>query len=66
MPRYRTKPCEIEAHQTDKEMIIHTLEGDMKASPGDYIITGLKGEHYPCKPDVFEMKYELLCDLEAE
>lgn len=63
MPKYRTKPCEIEAYRTDKEMIIHTLEGDMKASPGDYIITGLKGEQYPCKPDVFEMKYEPLCDV---
>ena len=56
--RYRTKPCEIEAYQTDKEMIIHTLEGDMKADVGDYIITGLKGEQYPCKPDIFEMKYD--------
>lgn len=66
MPRYRTKPCVIEAYQTDKEIVIHTLEGDMKALPGDYIITGLKGERYPCKPDVFEMKYELLSDDMAE
>lgn len=56
--KYKTKPCEIEAYQTDKEMIIHTLEGDMKASVGDYIITGLNGEQYPCKPDIFEKKYE--------
>lgn len=39
-------------------MKIRTLEGDMKVSEGDYIIKGLKGEFYPCKPDVFEMKYE--------
>lgn len=34
-------------------MIIHTLEGDMKANIGDYVITGTK---YPCKPDIFEKK----------
>ena len=39
-------------------MIIHTLEGDMKASVGDYIITGLRGEKYPCKPDIFSKTYE--------
>lgn len=39
-------------------MIIPTLEGDMKASIGDYIIKGIKGEYYPCKPDIFEMTYE--------
>ncbi len=41
-----------------KEMVIHTLEGDMVASPGDYIIQGLRGEFYPCKPDIFEKTYE--------
>ena len=39
-------------------MIIPTLEGDIKASIGDYIIRGIKGEYYPCKPDIFEMTYE--------
>lgn len=37
---------------------IKTLEGDMKVSPGDWIITGVKGEKYACKPDIFEMTYE--------
>ena len=41
-------------------MKIKTLEGDMQASEGDYIIKGLRGEFYPCKPDVFEKKYELI------
>ena len=41
-------------------MKIKTLEGDMQASEGDYIIKGLRGEFYPCKPDVFEKKYELM------
>lgn len=42
----------------DHEMVIHTLEGDMHASKGDWLICGVKGEFYPCKPDVFEMTYE--------
>ena len=37
---------------------MHTPEGDMIASKGDYIITGVDGEQYPCKPDVFEKLYE--------
>lgn len=37
---------------------IETLEGLMVACPGDWIITGVKGEHYPCKPDIFEATYE--------
>lgn len=41
-------------------LVIHTLEGDMIASRNDYIIKGLRGEFYPCKPDVFEQKYELI------
>lgn len=56
--RYRKKPVIVEAYQTDKELIIHTLEGDMKANVGDYIITGVKGEQYPCKPDIFYATYE--------
>ena len=41
-------------------VVIPTLEGNMNASLGDYIIKGLRGEFYPCKPDVFEKKYELI------
>ena len=37
---------------------IDTLEGGHIVCPGDWIITGVKGEHYPCKPDVFEATYE--------
>lgn len=39
-------------------MVIGTLEGDMAASYGDWIIRGVKGEFYPCKPDIFEATYE--------
>ncbi len=37
---------------------VETLEGKMTVSPGDWIITGVKGEKYPCKPDIFEATYE--------
>ena len=39
-------------------LYIDTLEGTHTANPGDYIIRGVKGELYPCKPDIFEMTYE--------
>lgn len=38
--------------------LIHTLEGVMRAEKGDWIIRGVKGEVYPCKPDIFEATYE--------
>lgn len=38
---------------------IHTLEGTHHASIGDYIIKGVKGEFYPCKPDIFNATYEI-------
>lgn len=41
-------------------LIIPTLEGDMTANIGDYIIKGVNGEFYPCKPDIFEKTYELV------
>lgn len=56
--KFRKKPIIVEAYQTDKEIIIETLEGPLIASPGDWIITGIKGEKYPCKPDIFEKIYE--------
>jgi hypothetical protein len=37
---------------------IITLEGVMRATPGDFIIKGVNGEFYPCKPDIFEKTYE--------
>lgn len=39
-------------------LYIGTLEGTMAATPGDWIIRGVKGEIYPCKPDIFEATYE--------
>ena len=39
-------------------LFIQTLEGEMEAKPGDWIIRGVKGEYYPCKPDIFAATYE--------
>jgi len=73
--KYRKKPVVIEATQWFKHgdhpavviefqgepmpPYVWTLEGLMQVTPGDWIITGVKGEHYPCKPDIFEMTYEV-------
>lgn len=43
-------------------LYIHTLEGDMFASIGDYIIKGVDNEFYPCKADIFQRTYELVKD----
>lgn len=46
------------AMRIGSDIHIGTLEGVVRASPGDWIIRGVKGEIYPCKPDIFEMTYE--------
>lgn len=55
---YTKKPIAVQAYQTEEEIYIETLEGVMKADKGDWIIRGVKGELYPCKPDVFDLTYE--------
>ena len=45
-------------------IIIKTLEGDMRADIGDYIIKGVSGEFYPCKPDIFEKTYEPIIETD--
>lgn len=42
----------------DGALTIETLEGDMTVSPGDFVIRGVQGEFYPCKPDIFAKSYE--------
>jgi hypothetical protein len=70
--KYRKKPIVVEATQWFKHGdhpavtrhpepqlgFISTLEGMMLVIPGDWIITGVQGEHYPCKPDIFNATYE--------
>ena len=42
----------------ETRIFVATLEGEMRAAPGDWIIRGVKGEFYPCKPDIFAATYE--------
>lgn len=58
MPKFRKKPIIVSAYQTKDEITIHTLEGNMRAKKGDWIIIGIEGELYPCKKSVFEQIYE--------
>jgi len=73
--KFRKKPIVIEAMQfwenspdgwplgictENGDFFIETLEGDLHVSEGDWIITGVKGEKYPCKPDIFEATYDLV------
>ena len=72
--KFRKKPVVIEATQwfkhgdhpkvydspvcNDGEGWVQTLEGGHIVTPGDWVITGIKGEHYLCKPTIFEATYE--------
>ena len=72
MARYQKKPVVVEAVQWfkhgdhsaviagtagDPDAYVETPEGRLRVDVGDWIITGISGEHYPCKPDVFEQLY---------
>lgn len=60
MPRYRKKPVTVEAVQLTRQVTIETLEGTMVGNVGDWLITGVNGEQYPCKDDVFKKTYEII------
>lgn len=51
-----------EVGNTPPELYVKTIEGDMKCNYKDYIIKGVKGELYPCKPDIFEETYEQVAE----
>lgn len=48
------------SHDEHSGLVIYTLEGNHKAQPGDFIIKGVKGEFYPCKPEIFWATYEVV------
>jgi len=48
----------VERYINSDSIFIFTLEGTMEASVGDYVIKGVNGEFYPCKPDIFKKTYE--------
>lgn len=57
---YYDAAYEVGAGPVIVTVTIHTLEGDMKANKGDYIIKGVKGEFYPCREDIFLQTYDAL------
>lgn len=54
------KPIEVEVEILKEDTIIHTIEGDMLGKKGDYLITGVEGEKYPCKKEIFEKTYKII------
>lgn len=47
-------------NETPQRLEVRTLEGDMRVNVGDWVIKGVNGEFYPCKPDIFEKTYEIV------
>jgi hypothetical protein len=58
--RVRKLPVEVDARQAMSVEFIDTPEGIMKAKPGDWIVTGIAGERYPVKPEIFLKTYEVI------
>ncbi len=58
MAKYVKRPIVVEAVRLTQQITIHTLEGDMVGNPGDWLITGVNGEQYPCKDEIFQKTYE--------
>lgn len=56
--QFRKIPVVITAYRVEEPEEIETLEGRMRANIGDWIITGVAGEHYPCKDKIFRATYE--------
>ncbi|MGE0769873.1 MAG: hypothetical protein AB7L90_25825 [Hyphomicrobiaceae bacterium] len=52
------KPSRYDMLAIGDSALIDTIEGPLKVSPGDWIITGVAGEHYPCKDEIFRQTYE--------
>ena len=58
MPKFRKKPVVVEAIQITHPTKVKTLEGVMRGNPGDWLITGVHGEQYFCKDEIFRKTYE--------
>ena len=60
--KWITPTPDLNYYLGEPQIIIKTLEGNMVANVGDWIIKGINGEFYPCKPDIFEKTYELVME----
>jgi len=65
MAKFRKKPVVIEAMRMSGAFTVETREGTMTGQPGDWLLTGVQGEQYPCADDIFRQTYEAV-DEEAE
>lgn len=54
------KPNQLVAYETKEEQYLVTLNGIVKTNPGDWIITGVNGEQYPCDPEIFKQLYDIV------
>ena len=61
----RSKGAEVDEvyHDLVGNLYCRTLEGDLKVTEGDYVICGVQGEFYPCKPDIFNATYEVVDEV---
>jgi len=62
MAWFRQKPVEVEAVRATESEDVETLEGALRVNPGDWIITGVRGERYPCRDDIFRDTYEAVAE----
>tara|TARA_Y100000296_G_scaffold64434_1_gene75614 strand:+ start:7291 stop:7611 length:321 start_codon:yes stop_codon:yes gene_type:complete len=58
MPKFRKLPVVVDAVRITEQVEIETLEGTMVGNVGDWLITGIDGEKYPCKDEIFRKTYE--------
>jgi len=54
--------AQYDPEEINPGLLIHTLEGVMRVNAGDFVIKGVQGEFYPCKPDIFEQTYDAVGD----
>ena len=60
MPKFRKKPVVVEAVQLTRGITIWSLEGEISGKPGDWLVTGIKGEQYIVQQDIFPEIYDLV------
>ena len=60
MPKYCKRPIVIDAVQMPEAFTTHTMEGELSGKAGDWLITGVRGEQYPCDDGVFRQTYDLV------
>jgi len=58
MPKFRKRPVVIDAERITEETRVDTREGTLTGYPGEWLITGIHGEKYPCGDDIFRQTYE--------